>query len=199
VNHFHGSREPTQASTRLGPRILKLLPLIAALLPIFFVIVALLGTTEAAQIPNVALEVTVRQKEEGKVQRGLHLLHLSCWDGACQFITLTLNQCFHESFYPKIETASTADGTLSVTESDGVLHLRQTGLDFTAHYRFGYSKEVPGVPIATRVTSFSGGYTKNSTILRRVFTAEYVPLQGSYTHVRLDCQASLPGVDSDAD
>ena len=32
-----------------------------------------------ANIPNVSLEVTVKQKEHGSVGKGLHVAHLLCW------------------------------------------------------------------------------------------------------------------------
>lgn len=32
----------------------------------------------APRVPNASLEVTVRQKQEGEIGRGLHLFHLLC-------------------------------------------------------------------------------------------------------------------------
>ena len=68
------------------------------------------------------------------------------------------------------------------------------GGESTTVLRFTYG--VSGSPaMANRVIGFSGGYIKDSTILKRVTTVEYVPLIGAFSEVVLDCAALLPGVD----
>jgi hypothetical protein len=44
-------------------------------------------------IPNANLRVTVQQKEDGKINKGFHVLELSCWDGQCSLSSVSLNQC----------------------------------------------------------------------------------------------------------
>jgi hypothetical protein len=84
--------------------------------------------------PNASLEVTVRQKEEGKLDKGLHLFHLLCWDGECSLTALSLNQCGpagsgKPAFYPKIERTSTREGNLKVSHLGNLLHVQGTNVD----------------------------------------------------------------------
>ncbi|MBI4588911.1 MAG: hypothetical protein HY725_08725 [Candidatus Rokubacteria bacterium] len=157
------------------------------------------------RVPNASLEVTVRQKEGGKHAKGLHLFYLLCWDGECSLTTLSLNQCGpapsgKPAFYPKIERTSTREGNLKVSHVGNVLHVQQTNVDIgglsTTTLRFGYAMSSSG-EIANKVTSFSGGYVKDSQILGRVFTIEYVPLLGTFHEIQLDCAAGLPGVEKE--
>ena len=71
-------------------------------------------------LPNASLEVTVRQKQEGMLGKGLHLFHLWCWQGECSLTVLSLNQCgpgaHKPSFYPKVERFSTRDNNLKVSD-----------------------------------------------------------------------------------
>src|SRR3989338_5120289 len=55
----------------------------------------LLNAARAAdlRVPNASLKVTVRQKEDGVLGKGLHVFHLLCWDGQCGLTALSLNQC----------------------------------------------------------------------------------------------------------
>lgn len=47
--------------------------------------------------------------------------------------------------------------------------------------------------VATTLKGFSGAFVKNSVILNRVLTVEYVPLPKEYQVVNLDCGIRLPG------
>ena len=75
-------------------------------------------------IPDAHLRVTVKQKLDDQVDKRFHLLELSCWNGECTLVTLTLNGCQNailgrqQFFVPKIEMASTRDGSLKVSISD---------------------------------------------------------------------------------
>jgi len=159
--------------------------------------------TAELRVPNASLEVTVRQKQNGELGKGLHLFHLLCWDGACSLTALSLNQCGpagsgKPAFFPKVQRTSTAEGSLTVRSVGNVLEARQRMTDIggesTTVLRFTYG--MSGSPaMANRVIAFSGAYIKDSTILKRVTTVEYVPLIGAFSEVVLDCAALLPGVD----
>jgi hypothetical protein len=171
-----------------------------------FLWLAPLPAVHAAElrVPNASLEVTVKQKQDEKFGEGLHLLHLLCWDGQCALTTLSLNQCGpagsgKPAFFPKVQRTSTSGGDLTVRNVGNVLEAQQTitdiGGDSTAVLRFTYGMSSSRA-MANRVIAFTGGYIKNSTILKRVTTVEYVPLIGAFNEIVLDCAALLPGVDT---
>ena len=45
-------------------------------------------------IPNAKLSITVQQKVEGEIDKGFHILVLSCWNGNCSLSSVSLNQCW---------------------------------------------------------------------------------------------------------
>ena len=150
-------------------------------------------------IPNVSLQVTVQQKENGTLSSGYHILHLVCWQGSCSLTSNTLNQCMkagsgNEAFFPKVERVSTDEGNLVVTPiSDTELDVRERDPEAELVFRFGF-EEAPKSLMATKTTSFSGGFVKNSVILHKILTVEYVPLKQDFTEVKMDCAAVLPGL-----
>jgi hypothetical protein len=154
------------------------------------------------KIPDAHLEVTIQQKEDGKLARGFHLLELSCWDGQCSLQVLTLNQCIQLSdetaFYPKVQHWSTQDRNLTVHNEGNTLVVEvrgsDVGGDYVTSYRFEYDPPAKGTP-ATRLVGFSGAFVKNSIVLKKVITVEYVPLPKASQIVTLDCGVMLPGVD----
>ena len=170
-----------------------------------FAVSSLLPLSSEAQqnrIPNAILELTVRQKEGDKTEKGLHLIQVFCWDSRCSVTTLSLNQCGEsgdgeQAFYPKIQRYSTVERNLEVWAENNVLVMRETGFDiggdFVTTLRIGFHMPSLGEP-ATKVISFSGGFVKNSSVLEKVLNVEYIPLQGAYQAVRLDCAVLLPGV-----
>jgi hypothetical protein len=86
-----------------------------------------------------------------------------------------------------------------VTNLGDTLEVQQTQTDIGGKsittLRLGYEKDTQNT-MSTKVTSFSGGFVKNSLIAERVLTVEYVPLMGAFQEVQLDCAVALPGVDS---
>ena len=65
----------------------------------------------ADSIPNAILRVTVQQKEDGKINKGFHVLELLCLDGDCSLSSVSLNHCFEagfgkQAFYPKVQYSS---------------------------------------------------------------------------------------------
>jgi len=186
----------------MRPDLLMSVPL--ALLMLSWMALSDVADAATLSVPNASLEVTVRQKQDGKLDRGLHLFHLLCWDGECALTALSLNQCGpagsgKPAFFPKVQRTSTAEGSLTVRNVGSVLEVQQKMTDIggesTTTLRFTYSMS-GSPPVATRVVAFSGGYIKNSTILKRVITSEYIPLVGAFNEIALDCAALLPGVDA---
>lgn len=165
-----------------------------------------LDTAHATEprVPNASLEVTVRQKQDGELGKGLHLFQLLCWNGQCALTALSLNQCGpagsgKPAFFPKVQRTSTADGDLTVRNVGNVLEAKQTMIDIgsesTTVLRFTYTMS-GSPPMANRVIGFSGGYAKSSAILKRVTSVEYIPLIGAFNEIALDCAALLPGIDT---
>jgi hypothetical protein len=159
----------------------------------------------ADNIPNADLLVTVQQKEEGKIIKGFHIFELSCWNGNCSLSTVSLNQCMEsgsgeKAFYPKVQYSTTSMGNLKVRTAGNSLVVQQTGSDIGGDYvvnlRFDYE---PGGKdkIVNHLIGFSGGYVKNSILLKKILTADYVPLPKVSQVIKLDCGVLLPGIDKE--
>lgn len=154
-------------------------------------------------IPNANLRVTVQQREDGKINKGFHVLELSCWDGNCSLSSVSLNQCGEsgsskQAFYPKVQYSSTSTGNLKVRNEGNSIIVQETGSDIFGDYvnnlRFDY--EPTGKDkIVNRLIGFSGGYVKNSAILKKVLITDYVPLPEANQVMKLDCDVLLPGID----
>lgn len=171
------------------------------LIVIFFL--PLPSHAQRSAIPNATLRVTVQQKEEGKLEKGFHILEFFCWDGQCSLTSLSLNQCGQSgegkpAFYPKVQRSSTREGNLSVRNEGGTFVVQETGSDvggdYVNNFRFTY-KPVTDSGIASRLIGFSGGFVKNSVALQKVLTIEYVPLPQTNQVRQLDCGVLLPGID----
>ena len=75
------------------------------------------------KIPDALLRVTVRQKEDGKIDKGLHMMTLICRRGECSLKSVSINQCGKsvtnflggKSAPIVVETSSTESGNLRVT------------------------------------------------------------------------------------
>lgn len=154
-------------------------------------------------IPNASLRVTVQQKEDGKINKGFHILELSCWDNQCSLSSVSLNQCMESSsgkkaFYPKVQYSATWMGNLKVRNEGKSIIVQETGSDLLGDYvnnlRFDY-ESVGKNDVVNQLIGFSGGYVKNSVLLKKVLTTEYVPLPKADQVMKLDCDVLLPGVD----
>jgi hypothetical protein len=156
-------------------------------------------------IPNASLRVTVQQKDGGIIADGFHVLELRCFNGYCSLSTVSLNQCVDTgsgkmAFYPGVQYSATWMGNLKVRNDRKGLVVQETGSDAFGDYvnnlRFDYETIGEGdSKIASRLVGFSGGYVKNSALLKKVITTEYVPLSRADQIKRLDCDVLLPGVD----
>jgi hypothetical protein len=156
-------------------------------------------------IPDCVLEIAVRMRSGGKLDKGIHNLKLVCSEGECQLTTLSLNQCGTigsgaSAFYPRIETKTTVEGNLSVQRNGNTLQVIERGSDFGGVYTttllFGFAPGSGSGSVVTELTSFSGGFVKNSEILKQVITSEYEPLKGRNRILQLDCGVLLPGLPS---
>lgn len=162
------------------------------------------AASSSESIPNAYLRVTVQQREDGKINKGFHVLELSCWGGNCSLSSISLNQCGvsgseKQAFYPRVQYSSTIGiGNLKVRNEGNSIVVQETGSDIGGDYvnnlRFDY--ETTGKDkIVTRLTGFSGGYVKNSAILKKVITVDFVPLPIANQVMELDCGVLLPGID----
>ncbi len=175
------------------------------------ILIFLMAIVSAAQvtaapvnnIPNAHLRVTVQQKDEGKLSKGFHVLELSCWDGKCSLSSVSLNQCMEsgsgkKAFYPKVQYSATWMGNLKVRSEGKSLVVQEIGSDINGDYvntlRFDYEPVGKG-EIVYHLIGFSGGFVKNSALLKEVLTIEYVPLPKANQVMKLDCDVLLPGID----
>ena len=149
-------------------------------------------------VPNGILKVAYRQLTGGKLSDSVHQTELFCWNSVCSLSVLTLNRCMDGAFYPAIERFSTLEGNLSVSrpKSDTVLIVDVKLPDITLEYRFEYAikSDEQSNKFFGDLTGFSGAAVKNSTILGRIISWDFVPLQGRYPKIKLDCDVSLDGV-----
>ena len=174
----------------------------------FYLAILILATSTASladNTPNAELSVTFQQKEEGKIINGFHILKLSCWDGNCSLSSVSLNQCMEsgsgeKAFYPKVQYSTTRMGNLKVRNQGNSLVVQETGTDIGGDYvmnlRFDY-KAAGKDKIVNHLIGFSGGYVKNSILLNKVITTDYVPLLKSWQVMKLDCGVLLPGIDKE--
>jgi hypothetical protein len=165
---------------------------IGALAILLSVAVVPAGHAQVQRVPSGELAVAYRQLEDGKLSEAVFQNWLECSEGICSLTTLTLGQCVAGAGYPKIQRWSTSGGDLSVgVAAPGVLRaeFREAGAVF--QLRFGF--ETNGVRFG-RLTSFSGGVTKQSAVLDRVLSWQLVPLRLLDGNVTLRCPASLNGV-----
>ena len=96
------------------------------LLTVSWIVFVAPGDTTAQNLDDVMAEVTMqRADKEGNTRPRYHIGRLNCHSGECNFVWVTLGQCFGgESFFPKIETFSTLNKTLSVSRFRDMLEVR---------------------------------------------------------------------------
>jgi hypothetical protein len=156
-------------------------------------------------LPDALLRVTVQQKEQDRLNPELHVQELSCWRGECSLSSITLNSCRPSPVSDGkaspliIERSSTREGSLAVTKEGDTLVAVETGSDIGGRYvttqRFRYENPRDGA-IVRKLVGYSGGFVKNSVIAQQVVAVQFVPFQGAFKEVRLDCPLGLPGVDA---
>jgi hypothetical protein len=98
----------------------------------------------------------------------------------------------HDGRNTQIQRWSSAAGGLSVVlAGPGVVRAELKEAGATIQLRFGF--EAVGARFG-RLTSFSGGVTKQSDVLNRVLTWELVPHRVADGNITLGCPASVDGV-----
>jgi hypothetical protein len=97
-----------------------------------------------------------------------------------------------------VQSSTTSARSLRVHNEGTTLVVQETGADVGGEYvnnlRFAYAPVREG-GIATRLVGFSDGFAKNSAILKRTLTIQYVPLPQAHQVMPLDCGVLLPGLD----
>jgi hypothetical protein len=159
---------------------------------------------QASPVPDVQLAISFREKAEGQALRQpIYILEVSCRDGECSYTYVSLNDCGVEgtrrrAFFPKVQGASTTNGDVKVTNEGDVLTLVHAGTDsfgdWVNTFRIGYQATRDGSP-ATRTVSFSGDFVKTSELIRVPTRIEYIPLEGPFQEIDLECPLLAPGVD----
>lgn len=157
------------------------------------------SVSQAAQVKDMSIRFTVQLKQPGKQpERGFHILELECWSGECSLTTISMNQCMADNggFSPVVDRTTTREGNLKVIDTGKYLQIEEKSVDIggrsTITFRIGYKTERGRVKIA----SVSGGFVKNSAVLKRVITADYVPVRSGRTSgsrlMSLDCPVLVP-------
>lgn len=151
-------------------------------------------------VPDLQFRVAVRQKDNGTLSKGIHIMTLDCQGGNCWLTSVSLNQCGNSvgkpAFPVVVEISSTVDGRLKVTNRGDVLVVEERasdiGGDATNRFLFGYEELAPDLH---RLISFSGGFVKHSPLLNQVLTVEFVPFRRAAQAVPLDCAVLVPGLE----
>jgi hypothetical protein len=161
----------------------------------------LLFPVQGSEIPDVKLSVSFHEQVEGQAQRKpIYFLDVVCRRGECSYTYVSLNDCgggSGSSFYPKVQSASSRDGDLKVSNKGSVLTLQQTGEDSVGSwvntFDIGYEPTRDGSP-ATTIVSFKGNFVKTSELVKRPTRIDYVPLPRAFQQIDLDCPVLAPGV-----
>ena len=86
----------------------------------------------SVMFPDVLnLNVTVQREYNGEIKEGYHVGTLSCTSADCSFIWLSLNQCWGDSFYPKMERF-TLGKNLTVTAIQDTVIVRITTAEYSS-------------------------------------------------------------------
>ena len=91
-------------------------------------------------------------------------------------------------------------GNLIVRNEGNSLVVQETGFDIggdsVVNLRFDY-KPVGKDKRVDRLIGFSGGFVKNSVLLKKTLITDYVPLPKANQVMKLDCGVLLPGIDKE--
>lgn len=171
--------------------------------------------------PNGKLTIGYRQLVDDALSKAVYYATLTCYDGECTMLTMTLNQCLptpfgtDEAFIPKMERSSTSEGNLSVRMRDDntLIATEKNGeAIYTYHFTF-VSREDKDLAVMLKVKQtrffaekqavqhFTGGAVKDSFAMARVISWELVPLKnpskGVWPMIEPACKITLPdgGID----
>ncbi|OGA14798.1 MAG: hypothetical protein A3H32_16610 [Betaproteobacteria bacterium RIFCSPLOWO2_02_FULL_63_19] len=165
-------------------------------------LIAIVGATASVaaelDIPDLSLDVATRRQEDGRVGKWIHEFRLRCEAGTCNLTVMTLNQCVESvpGAPINVQIYRQEVGELRVSRRDSdTLVVEFDHLSGTSRLRIGFERVQVGAYLRGKVTSFSGGYIDRSARPGRMAFVEYVPLQGRYSNVTLDCKLELPGIE----
>lgn len=171
--------------------------------------------------PNGKLSIGYRQLLDDSLSKAVYYATLTCYDGDCTMITVTLNQCLptpfgqEEAFIPKVERSSTSEGNLTVRMRDeNTLIATEKNGDAVYSYHFTFisredkdlatllkSKQSRFFAEKQAVQHFTGGAIKDSTVLAKIISWELValknPSKGVWPVIEAACKFTLPdgGID----
>jgi len=152
-------------------------------------------------VPNLSLEVTMRDKQDSQVKKVLYLLNLECNQETCSLTTLSLNLCLdsggRRTSRPVIGVSSTSDGKLSVKNLGDALEIEERLAFGKGTYRIGYEWARDGKSVEPWATSFSGATVESDPFNKKIATTEWVPLDGLLVQIQPACPFLLPGVRND--
>ena len=160
------------------------------------------------KIPHINIEIAVQQKEEGKINPSVHIMQLSCFNGECDLDWITIDACrrFWGSPFSsmiKLEKNSTRDNPFLIIKSSSknpaIIEIEERLLSGSGGktLRLELGASSPDLNFFNEITKFSGGLVKNSIILEKVITVEYVPLEatwGGQAFISFDCPIALPAL-----
>lgn len=152
---------------------------------------------QAPTVPNGSIAIGYRQRVDGKLDRAVHRIELSCLDDQCTMTSFTLNECTSvpdgEAFYPTVGHTATTEGTLAVRRAGpGALTIEEKygGVEF--RYRVNFTERWDSTlahMFFVKITGFSGAATQSSPTLKRLVTWDLIPLRRGQEIVRLRCSA----------
>lgn len=165
---------------------------------------AIIAGAQAPTVPNGRIAIGYRQRLDGKLERAVHRMELSCWDDQCTMTTVTLNECISvpdgEAFYPEVGHTATTEGTLEVRRAGpGALTIEEKygGVEF--RYRVGFTARLDSTlalklqsqqkTFFVAITAFSGAATQSFPNFKRAVTWDLIPLRRGQEIVRLRCPA----------
>ncbi len=139
------------------------------------------GDVTAQYLDDVMAEVTMqRADKEGNTRPGYHIGRLNCHRGECNFVWVTLGQCFgSESFFPKIETFSTLNKTLSVSRFRDVLEVRPY-IDSSRKIELNMKLQSGPDHLHGLLQDFNGIFIDHNISTARSDTSFYIPVFNDY-------------------
>ncbi len=173
--------------------------LLALILPL-----TVLSSPASSIVPNASLVIAYRQVTDGKADRVILESQLTCLDGHCELVTVTLNWCLPGTDGSTVDVgrSSTSDGDLKVTglvrDKSAVISAEDSAQGATIKYRFECSLRgsdpAGSRPSCQALTGFSGAAVKDSALLRKTISWELQPFKGARVPFKPDCPIYLHGI-----
>lgn len=152
-------------------------------------------------IPNLKASIATQLREDGVLGKELNVFTFSCWEGQCDLTRLVFNRCITYEKPEQIIVAGyrqTEDGAIRVRRDGNAIWVEESTIDLggptTEALRFEFSTDDLETNYWSRLTGFSGSYTRQSEIVGKVITVEYLPLRGKWVDIETACQIVVPGI-----